>query len=213
MIEVIAFDCWGTLFTVNQRPYPFQVFAEKLGTSLDNRGYLKSFEEHLMTRAYSSLEAPVVALLRSLHIKPNGELIKELVGILESTYDHQTAYDDTEPVLNDLAFNYRLALLSNTFKQGFERLKHDHQDVFTLFDELVVSYGEGILKPQPELFERLTNRIGIPPNRIMFVGDHPHDDVEPARAAGMQAVLLDRWDSHPEYPDRIRSLHELSGLL
>ena len=42
-----------------------------------------------------------------------------------------------------------------------------------------------------------------------MVGDMLHDDIEGARAAGMQALLLDREERYPALPDRIGDLRAL----
>ena len=47
----------------------------------------------------------------------------------------------------------------------------------------------------------------------VMVGDTLHDDIEGARAVGMQAVLIDREDRHPEIPDRLADLRGLAEAL
>jgi FMN phosphatase YigB (HAD superfamily) len=47
-----------------------------------------------------------------------------------------------------------------------------------------------------------------PPDALM-VGDSLDDDIDGARALGMQAVLLDRLGLRPDYAPRIESLAEL----
>jgi FMN phosphatase YigB (HAD superfamily) len=47
-----------------------------------------------------------------------------------------------------------------------------------------------------------------------MVGDSPEDDVEGARAAGInRAFLLDRDDRYPEIRDRLPDLYALSAAL
>ncbi len=46
-----------------------------------------------------------------------------------------------------------------------------------------------------------------------MVGDSAEDDIEGARALGMQAVLIDRELAHPEWDGAIRSLAELPAAL
>ena len=46
-----------------------------------------------------------------------------------------------------------------------------------------------------------------------MVGDDPHDDVEGARAVGMQAWLVDRDDRFPDFPDRLPDLRALRAAL
>ncbi len=47
-------------------------------------------------------------------------------------------------------------------------------------------------KPNPEFFDRIIDAAGIPPDRIVYVGDRIDNDVIPARKAGMKTVLVRR---------------------
>jgi FMN phosphatase YigB (HAD superfamily) len=46
-----------------------------------------------------------------------------------------------------------------------------------------------------------------------MVGDTIADDIEGARALGMRAILLDRERIHPDFEQRIETLHELGAVL
>lgn len=60
------------------------------------------------------------------------------------------------------------------------------------FPVVTISCLEGIEKPDPELFRRALARLGAPADRTLHVGDVPELDLEGARAAGIDAVLVDR---------------------
>ena len=65
----------------------------------------------------------------------------------------------------------------------------------------------GVEKPSVEFFERLSERAGLPPGEIAYVGDRVDYDVEPALAAGLVAVHLRRgpWGFlHDPPPEAIR---------
>ncbi|MCA9774912.1 MAG: HAD family hydrolase [Myxococcales bacterium] len=49
---------------------------------------------------------------------------------------------------------------------------------------------EGALKPAPEVFALLAERLGVAPERILYVGDREDSDVEGAMAAGMAAARI-----------------------
>jgi putative hydrolase of the HAD superfamily len=72
------------------------------------------------------------------------------------------------------------------------------------------SQNEGVEKPDPRLFQIGLERAGAQAATTLHVGDFYSIDVLGARAAGLQAVLV---DSAGLYPDadcpRIRSLAEL----
>ena len=63
------------------------------------------------------------------------------------------------------------------------------------------------MKPCPQIFMQAAHRLGVPASRIFHIGDSPRDDIDGARAAGLQAVLIDRRDVFHE-PDSIKSLFE-----
>ncbi len=54
------------------------------------------------------------------------------------------------------------------------------------FDTVVVSGEEGVIKPDPRIYEILIERAGIEPSRTAFVDDSPRN-IEAARALGFQA--------------------------
>jgi FMN phosphatase YigB (HAD superfamily) len=57
-------------------------------------------------------------------------------------------------------------------------------------------------------------RLAIEPAEAAMVGDSPEDDVDGARAAGIEAAfLLDRDDRYPEIGDRLPDLYALPAAL
>jgi putative hydrolase of the HAD superfamily len=72
----------------------------------------------------------------------------------------------------------------------------------------------GIMKPDPRFFTSAAERSGIQPADALVVGDRIDNDYEPAVAAGMHAVVVDRHDGveDPEVP-RVRSLTEVPALV
>jgi putative hydrolase of the HAD superfamily len=78
--------------------------------------------------------------------------------------------------------------------------------------ELVVdSHYEGVEKPDPEIFRRALTRLGVRPERAIYVGDIYAIDVVGARAAGLAPVLIDSAGAYPEV-DCLR-IERLSDLL
>jgi len=56
---------------------------------------------------------------------------------------------------------------------------------------ILVSDQIGALKPARAAFAALAGALGLPPERIVYVGDNPAVDVAGSLAAGMQAVWVD----------------------
>jgi len=82
-----------------------------------------------------------------------------------------------------------------------------------LLDGAVISAEAGVAKPDPAIFERaLEIAGGIEPGHALHVGDSLEADVAGARAAGVEAVLVQR-DAALPLPPRVRAVRSLAGIL
>jgi len=78
----------------------------------------------------------------------------------------------------------RTGLVSNSWgEEGYDRTRFGE-----LFDVLVISGEIGIRKPAPEIYALAAEKLGLEPERIVFVDDLP-GNLKPARAIGMATVL------------------------
>jgi putative hydrolase of the HAD superfamily len=123
-------------------------------------------------------------------------------------------YPTTLPALQRLkALGCTLCVISNA--QG---------DVVDLMNRLglaphftaVIDSGDfGVEKPDPQIFQIAFERSGFPAGApALYVGDIYHIDIVCARAAGIDAVLVDPYDLHGDKDcPRIRHLGELESLL
>jgi putative hydrolase of the HAD superfamily len=96
------------------------------------------------------------------------------------------------------------------------RLRHlfDRVGLTRHFDVLLDSFEERVEKPDPRLFEIALVRSQGRPEKTMHVGDLYHIDVVGARAAGLQATLLDVAGLYEGYDcTRIRALAELESIV
>jgi HAD superfamily hydrolase (TIGR01549 family) len=67
------------------------------------------------------------------------------------------------------------------------------------FEVVVDSALEGVRKPDPEIFRRALTRMRVNAADALYAGDIPHVDVDGARAAQIDAVLVDTLGHYPEY--------------
>ncbi len=58
------------------------------------------------------------------------------------------------------------------------------------FDAVLASAVEGVQKPDPEIYRRALARVGVNPERVLFVGDRPEPDKEAPERLGMRALLV-----------------------
>ena len=72
----------------------------------------------------------------------------------------------------------------------------------------------GVRKPDPGFFALAVERAGVSAAASLAVGDRLDNDYEPARAAGLHAVLVDRANRVEDAAVvRVRALDELAALL
>ena len=212
MIKVIIFDCWGTLFTNSQSPHPFEQFAKKLGRTMSDRSFVKLFEFHIMQNAYDDLEIPINALLSDLKVSYKEIISTELKEILLHSIPTQIAYPDTMENLISLKERYKLVLLTNSFKQGYEGLDSKF-GISKIFCHVITSFEAHRIKPDIQLFKDAIVSTPFTPSEIVMIGDNLHDDVEPANSLGLHTILLDRKNKYPEAKNRVTTLEKVQELI
>ncbi|MFZ4506842.1 MAG: HAD family hydrolase [Fimbriimonas sp.] len=120
-------------------------------------------------------------------------------------------YEDVRPCLAVLREQgYRLIVLSN-WDMSLRRVLGAF-DLIEPFEHIFASLEEGVEKPDPRFFALACERLGVGPEDVVHIGDHPNDDVEGAKAAGMRWLWLDRSATASNFPT-IASLRDLPEAL
>jgi putative hydrolase of the HAD superfamily len=99
--------------------------------------------------------------------------------------------DSTHALLDSLrARGLKTGLVSNAFDPGW--LLHNDLERMRLAERLdaaVFSSEVGKRKPHPAIFGAALERLGVEPERALFVGDRRFEDIRGAKEAGMTTVL------------------------
>lgn len=99
------------------------------------------------------------------------------------------------------AGGYHLGLLSN----AGDNARHIFTEVYPVlphFDSVTISAEEGVMKPDPRIFQVALARAGVQPREAVFVDDVA-ENVEGARAVGMLGV---------HFRDPVVAISELAAL-
>jgi len=100
-------------------------------------------------------------------------------------------FPDTIPILERLqargvpmgvVSNYGAHLIYTLYKLN----------IYDYFQFVIVSSLVGVAKPYDGIFELAIEKAGVPPARILYVGDNVADDIEGTKNVGMDAVLVNR---------------------
>ncbi|MGH7925759.1 MAG: HAD family hydrolase [Candidatus Binatus sp.] len=107
---------------------------------------------------------------------------------------------------------YKLAIVSNA--EGQVEADAKRFGLSPYFDVIIDSHIVGVAKPDPRIFQIALERLGVGPDEARFTGDIYSIDVEGARAAGIEARLIDQhrrytWVEH-EKIRHIRELHRIT---
>jgi putative hydrolase of the HAD superfamily len=139
------------------------------------------------------------------------ELDGLFAGYLACYRECWTTFDDVGPTLRRLHDDgIDLAVLSNGIADQ-QRAKVEATGFGDLLGPPFTPDGIGCGKPDPAAFLTVCSAMALSPATVLHVGDRHDLDVLAARAAGLQAVHLDRRDRGPlDEPTRITTLAHLS---
>ncbi|WP_371660749.1 HAD family hydrolase [Streptomyces sp. NBC_00280] len=103
--------------------------------------------------------------------------------------DESDLYGDVRSALSELRrLGARVIIAGNQTARAGELLRG-----LDLPADLIVTSGEwGVAKPQPAFFERVLDVAQAAPSETVYVGDHPANDVFPAKAAGLRVAHIRR---------------------
>ena len=233
MIKAIFFDWFNTL--ANYEParenlhsqalkeYGFEVSPDKvLPAVLEGDAYF--FEENTnspVAKRTPEEQAEIWIRYESIIVSKSGvkadrESVTKVMNRVGELFKvaKWTLFDDALPTLE--------ALKKQRFIIGV--LSNFNKDMNSLFRELklepylnfaVTSKEVGADKPNPLIFQTALQRAGVDASEAVHVGDQYKIDVLGARGVGINPILIDRYNFHPEVKDcpRICGLSEVSDYL
>ena len=96
-------------------------------------------------------------------------------------------------LVRELKSKYRLFLLSNINRLHFEYIEKKF-DIIKVFDELVLSFIVGAVKPERLIFEDVIKRAGGDKSGILYIDDR-EDLIKVASAMGIDSIRFEGADS------------------
>ncbi len=229
MIKAVLLDWFTTLskFEPSREKIYCDAFAE-LGISVSEdkaaRGVLLG-DEYLYTENMKSPLAKLPAEVRDdmylcfprmiaqeAKIEVAPDLHKAVRDKIKTTFRAATyiLFDDVIPTVKSLKDQGFIVGLVTNLREDINahcrRLGLEPYLNFALTSEMV-----GFPKPDLRIFQAALDKSGTRADETIFVGDQYRIDVVGARNAGIQPVLIDRYDLYPDVTDcpRIRMLPEV----
>ncbi len=217
MIEAVLFD-WGGTLTPWHTIEPGDAWRA-CGLGDDAARRLLAAEEELWARARDTHRS---GTLDEVFAAAGVTASPAEVAAYHAWWEEYTITDpDVRPLFLALRERgIRVGVLSNTLWPRAEHERVFRRDgVLDLIDAAVYPREIEWTKPHPAAFRAALAAVGgVAPERAVFVGDRPWDDVSGAQAVGMRAVLV----PHSVLPDHQRRpvpgppdavVHRLADLL
>lgn len=133
---------------------------------------------------------------------------------VELVLDEAAPFEDTFTVLDALRPHFTTGILTNGFTT-LQRGKINRYGLAAHVDFTLVSEEAGYHKPDRRVFLKALEMAGAGPEQTLYVGDNLVADIQGARQAGLQPILVDPQDdlTPPNGVPKIRRLSELLTLL
>jgi putative hydrolase of the HAD superfamily len=219
-LDAIFFDIDDTLFSTS-------VFADKArraaidamirtGLRADREQCLKELEEVIseFTSNHEHHFDKVLERLPPSATAGHNRAILVAAGVVayhETKWRELQVHDDVYEVLRWLsATEVTLGIISAgwTIKQAEKVIRLKIHEFLTpnavFFTEQI-----GIGKPNPKLYRRVLDLLGLEASHVMYVGDHPRHDVDPCNEVGMISVWSRRTGKHLLETGRTKPAYEI----
>jgi HAD superfamily hydrolase (TIGR01509 family) len=204
----VFFDLYGTLLIYGDmgeswsdwlqalyhglRPYGLPLAQEELGAKCD--GFFSREVPFASDDAHTLYERRLLLLCDEFGIELRPDAVRELADSTANAWQkHHRADPEASEVLAQLKAWFKLALISNYDHPPVLRSYLGELGLDRFFDTIVVSAEAGVEKPNPAIFDIALRAEGLKGNEAVFVGDMALD-VDGARAAGLQPILIRRDD-------------------
>jgi HAD superfamily hydrolase (TIGR01549 family) len=207
-------------------PWVFPKLQERFGSGFDQLGFIDIYtgvlEEIALERERDGIEITcwerfVRTLARVNAVAPGDAeaLAEQLTRIHMGRVRAVTsAPPQRAEAVRRLAAHYRLGLLSNFDDAQCGREVLSDTGVADLFEAVVISAEVRLRKPDPRIFRRMLEMLGLAADQILFVGDTPRDDVWGAYQVGIPTAWISKGAATlPEgIPEPLFVIDDLSQL-
>lgn len=114
-------------------------------------------------------------------------------GELNKAYGRASKNDRLFQFIKNSHDKYKTAMLSNASSNIRDLYKGT--DLNQYFDQLILSYQVGVIKPDRRIYQLTDDRLGVRPDECVFADDNP-TNVAAATACGMKGIVYTDFDTY-----------------
>lgn len=188
-LDHTLFDRYATLRTV--LPEMYKRMRESIPSDFSLEDFIERFINVEKQHIYNGWTYTAQQIIEQ-GVFINGTKYQDVIECLYTYCWPQVAvkFPFTEPMLVKLReMGLKIGILTNG-ESYTQRDKIRLLNIEPFVDEIVICSDIGTQKPDLKAFEVISERIGIEPQNLLFVGDNPLNDVEGSRNAGYIPVWV-----------------------
>jgi 2-haloalkanoic acid dehalogenase type II len=195
--DALMFNCYGTLIDWERGVLDaLRPWMDRHRVEADDEGFMRVLRA-AKSREQAQRPAKLFPLVLADTLRAVGKHWGKTVSDEEASrfgasVGQWPAYVDSAPALQYLKRFYKLVILSNVDRASFaESAKQLNVD----FDDVITAEDVGAYKPDPRNFQFALERLaarGIPRNRVLHTAQSLVHDFEPAKAAGLAILWINR---------------------
>jgi putative hydrolase of the HAD superfamily len=190
MLRAVVFDLDDTLYS--ERAYVLSGF--RAVASWINRHFdIPAAEtlDELSGLLDSAVRGDIFDRFCQRHRLEKQTVVKEMVAVYREHEPDLSPYDGVAELLTRLGEHYLLGLVSDGHL-GVQRRKLTALGIARFFDGVVFSeeLGRDHWKPSPRPFETIAEKLGVPAEQAVYVGENSLKDFLGARRAGMHTIRV-----------------------
>ena len=188
----LTFDCYGTLIDWERGLLgALQPILRAHGQDLSDPQILDIYGdlEPMAQNPYQRYRKVLADVVRGFGERLNFSVSDAEANSLPASLKNWLPFPDTRAALEKLGRKYKLAIISNIDDDLFAASARRLQ---IKFDQVITAQQAKAYKPSLAPFELALERLGLPPERVLHVGQSVYHDVVPAKSLGMATVLVYR---------------------
>ena len=223
MIRAVIFDMYETLITHYRCPLYFSAeMAADAGLPAEDFQRLWHATEEARTTGRLTLEDALADILRAQG-RYDPALVEALVRRRTATKEEcfRHLHEGILPMLAALKERgMMVGLISNCFSEEAAVIRRSV--LYPCFDAPLLSWEEGLQKPDEAIFRRCMVRLNVAPEECLYVGDGGSHELETARGLGMTALqaawylredALQPCSRKPDFPQLEHPMDVLAHLV
>jgi putative hydrolase of the HAD superfamily len=216
----VVFDLFGTLID-DSTPAEYAMFLRDVadGLGADPDAFAAAWSRHDIARYTGPLAECFAAVCADVGVSD----AKRMEAALDLRREHLRRIlvprPDAVQTLGTLrSRGFALGMISNASSELSALWAESAFD--GLFDAALFSADELMMKPDPRIYRRMAELLGVDPEHCIFVGDGAYRELQGAEEVGMTAVLIrvphDEWEHDGTIGwtgPRVSSLSEVLALV